>query len=401
MNRFSEEEISQQEALTPERLKKISVGYHADRSTRPSDSLVELMDWAKRFIIASTRGEETKSDPYPASPLKNLESLVHNKISMDGSFMKFCEDNGAEIQGIHTDAITSWKSESADHEHFVAVGIFEITKGDLKFYHCGLFHKGNQNEDEVSFFIIAEQDQLQGYLEFRNEFDAWTKVRDREALEIEVIGGNAIPYEEEADWDDLFMPDELKKQIIQTFDGFFASEEIYKKLKVPWRIGMGFWGPRGCHAKDERVLMYDGTTKAAQDVKVGDSLIGPDSRPREVLELVSGKDEMFEITPSKSKPFIVNGEHILHLKTSNELKSIPKTINVTVNDYLKLSKSVRDSSWYVLSKPSIVSFPKNNGKELFEPYFIGLWLGDGTSSGTGVTVSDSDEVTINFLSSNC
>ena len=43
--------------------------------------------------------------------------------------------------------------------------------------------------------------------------------------------------------------------------------------------------PTGCHAKDHPILMYDGTMRKAQDVKVGELIMGADSTPRKDLHL--------------------------------------------------------------------------------------------------------------------
>jgi len=140
--------------------------------------------------------------------------------------------------------------------------------------------------------------------------------------------------------------------------------------------------------------MYDGSIKKVEDIIVGDLLMGPDSNPREVLKLVRGKDDMFEITPHKSTPFIVNGEHILHLKTANVLGCLDR-INISVNDYLSLSSYFM--SRCTLQKPKLIEFSTNTDRLDFDSYFIGLWLGDGTSGGTGITISDEDKETIEYV----
>jgi len=43
-----------------------------------------------------------------------------------------------------------------------------------------------------------------------------------------------------------------------------------------------------CHVGGTRVMMYDGETKAVEDVNEGDLLMGDDGTPREVLELYRG-----------------------------------------------------------------------------------------------------------------
>ena len=79
-------------------------------------------------------------------------------------------------------------------------------------------------------------------------------------------------------------------------------------------------GPAGtgkCLAPKTPVLMFDGSIKAIKNIKVGEQVMGPDSKPRNVLSLASGKDEMYRIYPKLSKPFICNGPHVLTLKGSH------------------------------------------------------------------------------------
>lgn len=229
MSRFSEKDISNQEGLTPARLTSIAAGYTIEKN-RPTDSLVEVMHWARSYISSLSIYENDDWIPF-----------IHNKISIDGAFLQYCEESNLKVKAVHTDAITSWKTDF-DDEHFVGVGIFEIKNEHFRFYHCGLFHKGNQNEDEVSFFVLVRGLDFARYQAVRDGFEAWQKKRERESQEIEVIGGNPISYDLDISWDDLFLPDDLKKKIITTVEGFLSSKSVYEKLKVPWRRGIGFWG---------------------------------------------------------------------------------------------------------------------------------------------------------------
>ena len=52
MTRYSEKQLSEQEGLTPGRLSKIFTGYNITNKNRPSDSLIELIHWAKDFICS-------------------------------------------------------------------------------------------------------------------------------------------------------------------------------------------------------------------------------------------------------------------------------------------------------------------------------------------------------------
>jgi DNA repair protein RadD len=87
--------------------------------------------------------------------------------------------------------------------------------------------------------------------------------------------------------------------------------------------------PTGCHAKGTLILMADMTTKAVEDVVVGDMLMGPDSNGRLVMQLCRGREEMYRITPSQdAEPFVVNANHVLYLEWSGTFWE------VTVKDYL-------------------------------------------------------------------
>jgi len=78
--------------------------------------------------------------------------------------------------------------------------------------------------------------------------------------------------------------------------------------------------PTGCHAAGARILMFDGSNRPVEEVRIGDLLMGPDSRPRRVLQLRRGREMMYRIVPKKGEPFVVNESHVLSLQTTNEGK---------------------------------------------------------------------------------
>ena len=76
-------------------------------------------------------------------------------------------------------------------------------------------------------------------------------------------------------------------------------------------------GPSGagkCLAKDTMVLMLNGTVKKVQDIKIGDKIMGDDSKGRDIISVCKGEDVMYKIIPSKGKEYCVNSHHILTLK---------------------------------------------------------------------------------------
>jgi len=69
-----------------------------------------------------------------------------------------------------------------------------------------------------------------------------------------------------------------------------------------------------CLAPDTLVRTFDHQVIRADQVKLGDKLMGPDGNPRQVLEVHQGTDEMFTITPVASEPFTVTKDHILRVR---------------------------------------------------------------------------------------
>jgi hypothetical protein len=177
-------------------------------------------------------------------------------------------------------------------------------------------------------------------------------------------------------------------------------------------------GTGKCHAIDTPILMFDGSIKMVQDVVVGDVIMGDDSTRRNILGLGQGQDEMYDIVSSNGETYRVNSEHILSLKVSeinyivthrredgtlgynvclfnlNNYKTFEifyhtleeakevfeehstngKIVDITVKDYLELPKNVQQG---LLGYKTGVEFAHK--PNVFNPYVIGVWLGDTTN----------------------
>lgn len=142
-----------------------------------------------------------------------------------------------------------------------------------------------------------------------------------------------------------------------------------------------------CLGKDTPVLMYDGTVKAVQDVEVGDVLMGPDSRHREVLSTTTGTGPMYEIIPNKGDSWTCNDAHILCLTGCNGTRIHGKSKEITVTEYLEdLNGGKTYSDLWCLFRES-VDFPGSWGKIDIDPYLVGLWMGDGSVGSANITNS--------------
>lgn len=91
----------------------------------------------------------------------------------------------------------------------------------------------------------------------------------------------------------------------------FKPEEM--PMSCTWII-IGPPATGKCLAPDTLVMMHNGMSKKVQDIITGDKLMGDDFEPRNVLSITSGEDEMYEIQQSHGMNYTVNGAHILCLK---------------------------------------------------------------------------------------
>jgi hypothetical protein len=144
---------------------------------------------------------------------------------------------------------------------------------------------------------------------------------------------------------------------------------------------MGPMGEGKSEHPDNEILMADGSIKKAKEIEAGDFLMGDDSTPRLVLSTHSDIDEMVEVCPTKGEPFIVNLPHILCLKrTHTGSKKDGEIVEISVEDFLKKSKTFRNTHHLY---HTAVEFPFKPID--IDPYFLGLWLGDGTAKAAHIT----------------
>lgn len=225
-------ELEEQETLSLERLKSLHSVLTDVPNFRPPANFIDLMNWTVKEFSPYLKDKE------------NLEKFVHNRIIIDGQFLQFCEESGVTVKCLFKDSVISWKTEH-NFEKFFAQGVFLLQAKGVEFLHAALFHKGNQHEDEVSFFVVVSQKNYEGYLALRNKFDTWMSSRDRSNLHIRVIDGEDIPYTKDATWEELFLPEEMKKEVKELVENFLASQAFYHEKKIPWKRGFLLYGEPG------------------------------------------------------------------------------------------------------------------------------------------------------------
>lgn len=130
-------------------------------------------------------------------------------------------------------------------------------------------------------------------------------------------------------------------------------------------------GSGKCLGRGTTVLMYNGDVVPVEEIEPGDQLMGPDSRPRTVLSACSGHGPLRKIVPRRGDPWICNDAHVLtlvHTETS-------EVVDVSIEEWR--------SSWSKWKRhlfkqfSSGVDFPRAEALPV-DPYFLGVWFGDGT-----------------------
>ena len=147
-----------------------------------------------------------------------------------------------------------------------------------------------------------------------------------------------------------------------------------------------------CLGKGTKVVMFDGTLKRVEDIKVGDLLMGDDSTPRRVLSLARGREQMYWVRQNRGIDYRVNESHILSLKRSRNTKKHKHgdILDIELREYL--SKSDKFKSNY---KGYKVSIDFQEQKLPIEPYFLGIWLGDGKKS--DIRIASEDKEIVDYL----
>lgn len=186
------------------------------------------------------------------------------------------------------------------------------------------------------------------------------------------------------------LPDMATETVLTEVKKFWVSEPRYRKHKLLYKRGLLLWGPPGggkCLGLDTPILMFDGSVKMVQDINMGDLLMGDDSTSRKVLSLARGKEMMYRVTPTKGAPYIVNESHILSLKrhgrSSKARRPQTKVVDISVLDYINSSLTFKH---HFKGYRTGVNFPAMPVS--LDPYFLGAWLGDGSSTKAAITTMD-------------
>lgn len=175
-----------------------------------------------------------------------------------------------------------------------------------------------------------------------------------------------------------------------------------------------------CLGYGTEILMFDGTKKEVQNIVPGELIMGDDSTARTILSTCQGEEEMYEICLVKGENYIVNESHILSVKYTQQgsfyydkkydnyrvhyfdgktfrskgyklieqaqmlsKKISQQVFDISMKDYLTLSNTVKEKLkcfWVPIEYPV--------QDVILDPYFLGLWLGDGCKRKPSITTAD-------------
>lgn len=141
--------------------------------------------------------------------------------------------------------------------------------------------------------------------------------------------------------------------------------------------------------ENSKILTYNGEFKKIKDLSLSDTLIGKDSEPRTITSIFNFQSHLYRITRTDGTSFIVGDTFNISLIYSNSEKRYGfnqyEETFININEYVNKSNKYK-SLFRTFSVP--VEFKHNSTK--FDPYLIGLWLGDGSKHASCITNADKE-----------
>lgn len=145
---------------------------------------------------------------------------------------------------------------------------------------------------------------------------------------------------------------------------------------------LGLSGAGKCLGENTPILMFDGSIRAVQHIVPGDLLMGPDSLPRRVMGINDGVGHLFRVVPVKGDSFVVNQAHVLAFYLTGASQPWRE---MSVEEFVCLPESWRNRAKLYRTG---VDFREQSVS--IDPYFLGIWLGDGHSSSSTITNPDQE-----------
>lgn len=158
-------------------------------------------------------------------------------------------------------------------------------------------------------------------------------------------------------------------------------------------VGVNFINPYECLKFGTEVIMADGSIRKIEDIKLGEYVMGPDGTPRRVLERHTGVDNMYRIKAgSGCDDQIVNSKHSIYYKQKYHFKN---NLLGKLQTPVDIIKEDSERSYYkqlrYLERADEINFDRHKDL-LIDPYFLGLWLGDGYTNRAAIINEDPEVI---------
>lgn len=181
------------------------------------------------------------------------------------------------------------------------------------------------------------------------------------------------------------------KQIVKHYEEYKAREQkidffdcLIKYVQIGEPLPVKVAMIDECFSPDTKVRMSDMTVKDIKDIKIGDFVMGTNGATK-VTAVHKGTDVMYDVlSGQKQKLFTCNSKHLIQQKSAKG----------TVYKWKHCENIKRRACVFTCNSSS-----ENTYFPCLDPYFFGLWLGNGFSREAVVVCNENDLPTIEWLKS--
>ena len=187
-------------------------------------------------------------------------------------------------------------------------------------------------------------------------------------------------------------------------DNMMYFTETYKEAREKDK-GVGIFGTRGfakAERNDQPILHTDEVWRPIGDAKVGDEIFGADGKPTKILGVYpQGKVPLFEVTLRDGRSLVTCDQHLWRVydHQARDYKTLPLmeimkrykyNRKYTGSKYKDGKDRIAEVYNYYVPMNKCVEFSE---KDLpLDPYYVGLWLGDGSRGTSHITTIDNEIV---------
>lgn len=176
-----------------------------------------------------------------------------------------------------------------------------------------------------------------------------------------------------------------------------TSQELALDTRCHHTLYHGTRGPGKCVHMYTKVLTTIGW-KLAKDINFDDKLIAIDGTPTKILGIYKNRNlEFFELTFNDRSKVNVCKDHLWKVGNSKRVHKEGLKVRTTKFLYRSFCDSNKKAKWGI----PYISFPAYGKKWTdFDPYVIGLILGDGTFGSSKITLYSIDKEIIDYCVNN-